>query len=58
MTIKKLLELLQDYPSDMEVKFVSGRIIDEIADVQPVVNMDTNISSVCVYGSKSMWERI
>lgn len=58
MTIKKLIEILQEYSPDMKVKFANGHIIDEVEDVQPVADMGTNISSVCFYGSKSMWERI
>ena len=55
MTVRELREILEDYPSEMEVKVAIRPRVKNINYVNTCVNMETNKSSVVIYGDGEYW---
>lgn len=55
MTVRELREILEDYPSEMEVKVAIRPRVENINYVNTCVNMETNKSSVVIYGDGEYW---
>lgn len=56
-TVKELVNILSKYHPDMEVKITSGPFISKIDTIRPVTDIDTNITSVCIYGDKDIFAK-
>mgnify|MGYP004618385229 CR=1 FL=1 len=52
MTVAKLKQTLSKYPDYMEVRVASGPVISSIDEIKPVIDIDTNIMSVIMCGSR------
>ncbi len=55
MIVRELREILEDYPSEMEVKVAIRPRVKDIDYINTCVNMETNKSSVVIYGDGEYW---
>lgn len=52
MTVSGLKNILSEYPDDMEIKIGNGTKILSFDNVEPVVDIDTNVTSLVVHDSR------
>lgn len=52
MTVAELKQALSKYPGYMEVRIANGPVISFIDEIKPVIDIDTNITSVIMCGSR------
>ena len=55
MTVAELKQVLSKYPNDMEVKIVDAPMLIPITDIKTIVDIDTNITSLIMCGSRDRW---
>ena len=51
MTVKEVIETLSKYPPNMNVQVAVYRFISDVQKIDKIVDMDTNIVSVCLYSA-------
>lgn len=52
MTVAELKQALSKYPDDMEVKIVDAPMLIPITNIKTIVDIDTNITSLIMCGSR------
>lgn len=55
MTVAELKQALSKYPDDMEVKIVDAPMLIPVTDIKTIVDIDTNITSLIMCGSRDWW---
>jgi hypothetical protein len=55
MTVAELKQALSKYPDDMEVKIVDAPALIPVTDIKTIVDIDTNITSLIMRGSRDWW---